>query len=77
MNGILRHTRELLPEEISWFDPQIIFPGYSDRYAFSKGIIGDRAHSFEELKQACRIDQLAREHGIRDGFSQAIRKITN
>jgi len=77
MNGILRHTAELTPEEISWFDPSIILPGYSDRFAYNKGIIGSADQSFEDLKQACRIDQRAREHGIREGFSKAIRKQAN
>jgi len=77
MNGILRHTVELTPEEISWFDPSIIMPGYSDRFAYNKRIIGSADQSFEELKRASRIDGRAREHGIRDGFSKAIRKQAN
>ena len=77
MNGILRHTVELTPEEISWFDPSIILPGYSDRFAYDKGIIGSADLSFEQLKRTYRIDQRAREHGIRDGFSKAIRNQAN
>lgn len=73
MNGILRHTVELTPKEISWFDPRIIMPGYSDRFAFQEGIIGSPGQSFELLRETSRIDQRAREHGIRDGFSNAIR----
>lgn len=74
MNGILRHAVELVPDEISWFDPQILMPGYSDRYAWEKGVIGSPDQSFEELKEACRIDKKAREFGIRPGFSDAIRR---
>ena len=77
MNGILRHTVELTPEEISWFDPRIIMPGYSDRFAFQEGIIGSADQSFELLRESCRIDLRAREHGIRDGFSNAIREEGN
>ncbi len=77
MNGILRHTVELIPEEISWFDSRIILPGYSDRFAFEKGIIGTAGQSLEELKQASRIDQRARDFGIHPGFSEAIRKHAN
>ena len=77
MNGILRHTVELTPEEISWMDPRILLPGYSDRFAWEKGIIGSSQQSFEELKVASRIDQKAREFGIRSGFSEAIRKVAN
>jgi hypothetical protein len=75
MNGILRHTSRMTPEEISWFDPNIVLPGYSDRFAYRLGIIGDADQSFDELKEACRIDGRARTHGIRDGFSKAIRNI--
>ncbi|QEG22462.1 lipoprotein N-acyltransferase Lnb domain-containing protein [Mariniblastus fucicola] len=77
MNGILRHTAKLTPVEISWFDPKIILPGYSDRFAYEKGIIGSREQSFDLLQQACRIDVRAREFGIADGFSEAIRKPAN
>lgn len=77
MNGILRHTADLASHEISWFDPRILMPGYSDRFAFQEGIIGSDNQTFEDLKQTCRIDQRAREHGIRDGFSKAIRKQAN
>lgn len=73
MNGLLRHTVELTPEEISWFDPKILLPGHSDQFAYDKGIIGSAEQSFEDLKQQCRIDPIAREHGIQPGFSTAIR----
>ena len=77
MNGILRHTKELTDDEISWFDPQIVFPGYSDRYAWKRGFIGSDGQSFEELKLASRIDQRARKHGLQEGFSTAIRTSAN
>jgi len=75
MNGILRHTDQLTNEEISWFDPQILMPGYSDHYAFENGLIGESDQSFEELKERRRIDQRAREFGIKDGFSLMIREL--
>ena len=77
MNGILRHTSQLTPEEISWFDSRIVMPGYSDRFAFERNIIGTAGQSFEDLKQASRIDQRARDHGIGSGFSEAIRNQAN
>ncbi len=77
MNGILRHTSELTPEEICWFDSRIVMPGYSDRIAFEEGIIGTAGQSFENLKKASRIDQRARDHGIGLGFSEAIRNQAN
>ena len=77
MNGILRHTSQLTPDEISWFDSRIILPGYSDRYAFEQGIIGTADESFEDLKRNCQIDQRARTFGIEPGFSKAIRNSAN
>ena len=77
MNGILRHTSQLTPDEISWFDSRIILPGYSDRYAFEQGIIGTADESFDDLKRNCQIDQRARTFGIEPGFSKAIRNSAN
>ena len=73
LNGILRHTVELTPEEVSWFDPQILLPGFSDRYAFNSGIIGQPGQTFEDLKEVSRIDERAEEVGIGDDFSKTIR----
>lgn len=73
MNGILRHTDKLTSEEINWFDPQILMPGYSDHYAFQNDLIGRPGQSFEALKKRCRIDERARDFGISEGFSQVIR----
>ncbi len=74
MNGILEHTYDLTPEPISWLNPKVILPGYSGQLAFEKGLIGDGAEQgFPAFQERCRIDQRAREHGIKEGFSQAIR----
>lgn len=75
MNGILRHTVELTPEEVSWFDPQILFPGLSDRYAYNAGMIGSPGQSFDDLKESSRIDQQARKVGGGENFSRAIRRL--
>lgn len=72
MNGILEHTYELTPEPISWMNPKVVLPGYSGALAFEKGLIGDGG-DFETFQEQCRVDQIAREHGIREGFSQALR----
>ncbi len=72
MQGILEHTYNLTPEPISWMNPKIMLPGYSDRFAFEHGLIGD-GKDFEALTQQCRIDEIARKHGATKGFSKAIR----
>jgi len=72
MNGILEHTYELTPEPISWMNPKVVLPGYSGQLAFEKGLSGD-GKDFSDFQERCRIDVIAREHGIGPGFSQAIR----
>jgi hypothetical protein len=74
LNNLVGHTSKLTVEPINWLDSRIVMPGYSDRYAWEKGIIGDRtAGSFSRLKADCRIDQKARESGISDDFSLVLR----
>jgi len=72
MQGILEHTYDLTPEPISWMNPKIMLPGYSDRFAFEHGLIGD-GEDFEAFSSQCRIDEIARRHGAGEGFSKAIR----
>lgn len=73
-NSIVRHTYKFTPEPINWLDPRIVMPGYSDRFAFEKKLIGDFAtESFESYKSRSRIDEIAREIGLSDSFSSDIR----
>lgn len=75
-NGIVRLTYELTPEPINWLDPRIVLPGYSARFGFDKGLIGDRKNgqTFEQLQQESRIDEIARKAGISESFSKDIRQ---
>ena len=73
MNGVLEHTYELTPEPISWMNPKVVLPGYSGKLAFEKGLIGDGG-DFEEFQQRCRIDKVAKEFGIKPGFSLEVRR---
>lgn len=74
-NGITRQTYELTPEPINWLDPRIVLPGYSDQFAFENGLIAsEEGQSFEQTKRAARIDIRARETGITEEFSAAIRR---
>lgn len=72
-NNIVRHTYRLTPEPINWLDPRIVLPGFSDRFAFEKKMIGNGNQTFDQLSKESRIDKKAKEHGINPGFSQAIR----
>ena len=73
-NNIVAHTHGLTEEPINAWDPRIVLPGYSARFAYANGLIGDPGESFEQLSDRCQIDQLAREHGLNSGFSEAIRQ---
>ena len=73
-NNIVGHTYGLTEEPINAWDPRIVLPGYSARFAFDDELIGDAGESFEHLLDRCRIDALARQHGLEAGFSQAIRQ---
>ena len=73
-NGITRQTYELTPEPINWLDLRIVMPGFSDSFAFENGLIGDaRTQDFEQIKGNARIDEQARQLGIREDFSTKIR----
>ena len=73
-NEIVTHTYELTPEPINWLDPRIVLPGFSGRFAHSQGLVGAKGQSFAELQAQCRIDEVAREVGLTDEFSMAIRE---
>jgi len=73
-NNIVHHAYKLTPEPVNWLDPRVAIPGYTDRFALSKQLIGEPGQSFDELSSQCRIDELARAEGITDDFSLAIRK---
>lgn len=74
-NGITRQTYELTPAPINWLDPRIVLPGYSDQFAFENGLIdSSEGRSFEQVKRDARIDIRAREAGITEDFSVAIRR---
>lgn len=68
------HTYELTPEPINWLNPQIVLPGFSDRVAFAYGLIGEQGEQFGDLRGKSRIDIIAREVGLNERFSIAIRE---
>ena len=73
-NGIVFHTYDLTPEPINWLDPRIVMPGYSDQFAFAKGLIGTPGQTFMDLQSQARIDQRAKRVGLDDEFSVRLRQ---
>ena len=73
-NNLVSHAYKLTPEPINWMDPLALIPGYTDRFALANGLIGEPGQSFDELSTQSRIDEIAREVGITENFSMAIRQ---
>lgn len=73
-NEIVTHTYELTPKPINWLDPRLVLPGFSGKFAFSQGLVGKPGQSFTQLQQQCRIDEVAREEGLTESFSEKIRQ---
>jgi hypothetical protein len=73
-NNLAAHTSWLADEPIDSSELQIVLPGYSDRFAYSRGLIGSDDASLKALQNRCRVDQVARRAGLSDGFSEAIRE---
>ena len=73
-NNLVSHAYKLTPEPINWMDPLALIPGYTDRFALANGLIGEPGQSFDELSIQSRIDEIAREVGITENFSMAIRQ---
>lgn len=48
--SIVRHVNELRDEPIRWWDPRVLFPGYSDDLAYELGLI-DFDGSLEEARR--------------------------
>ena len=72
-NNIVSHTYKLTPEPINPMDPRIAIPGYSARFAYAMGLIGNNQQPFSELQDQCRIDEIAKRAGITESFSTDIR----
>ncbi len=73
-NEIVTHTYELTPEPINWMDPRIVLPGFSGRFAHSQALVGEPGQTFSQLQQQAQIDAIARDVGLTNEFSDAIRE---
>jgi len=73
-NNIVLHAYRFTPHPISSLDPRIIAPGFADRLAYARGLIGQSDETFAALQQRCRIDTIARQVGISADFSEQLRR---
>ena len=70
--NVVNHINKLWPNRIA-YNVQLVLPGYSDRVAYALGLL-DTSKSFEETRQAARVNRLAYVHRDSAQFSSAIRE---
>lgn len=70
--NVVNHINKLWPNRIA-YNVQLILPGYSDRMAYTLGLL-DTSKSFEETRAAARVNRLAYEHRASPRFSAMIRE---
>ena len=71
--NIVAHAYSLTEEPLNPRDLRIVFPGNSAHLAWEKRLIGRPQESFEQLQERSRIDEIARQVGLTEAFSEAIR----
>ncbi len=69
--NIVAHVNHLRPGRVPW-DLGVLLPGYSDRMAYSLGLLVDYG-SFEETKRRSHIDQFVDRFADSRSFSQLAR----
>lgn len=72
-NNIIYQTNRIQADHIDPRTLQIVFPGYSDRYAFGRGLIGSKGLAFEQLQLESRIDEVAKSIPLDSNFSKRLR----
>jgi hypothetical protein len=70
-SNIVRHVNAIAPGRIR-FDARTILPGFSDEVAYELGLI-DSTLPLERVREAYRIDEVARTVPLDENFSRAIR----
>jgi len=71
--NIVSHVNAAVPGRVS-LDPRILFPGYSDTFAYELGMI-DTDLSFEAARERFRINERAEEYADSPDFSVRIREL--
>jgi len=72
--NIVRHLNEVSDPHVSWWNPRVLFPGYSDRLAHALGLIDSR-RSVEADRESFEIGELARAAIDAPHFSRRIRDV--
>ncbi len=73
-NNIIYQTNRIQADHIDPRTLQIVFPSYSDRYAFGRGLIGSEGLAFEQLQLESRIDEVAKSIPLDSNFSKRLRE---
>jgi len=71
--NIVRHLNEVSDRRVPWWNPGVLFPGYSDRLAQALGLI-DSPFSVETDRESFEIGEVVREAIDDPGFSRRIRE---
>lgn len=70
--NVVNHVNKLWPNRIA-YSVQLLLPGYSDRMAYELGLL-DTTKTFEETREAARVNRLAYLHRESSDFSTKIRE---
>lgn len=70
--NIVKHINEITHNKISFFDPRVYFPAYSDQLAYRLGLI-DTNLSFTETRAKFLINERALKYADSPNFSEKIR----
>ena len=71
--NIVRHLNEVSDRRVPWWNPRVLFPGYSDRLAQALGLI-DSPFSVETDRESFEVGEVVREAIDDPGFSRRIRE---
>jgi hypothetical protein len=71
--NIVRHLNEVSDRRVPWWNPRVLFPGYSDRLAHTLGLI-DSHRSVETERDSFEIGSVARSAIDDPDFSRRIRQ---
>ena len=71
--NIIGHLNEVADQGVPWWNPRVLFPGYSDRLAYNLDLI-DTELPFDEIRERFEISDRARQFGDDPEFSRRIRE---
>ena len=71
--NIVGHLNEASEESVPWWNPRVLFPGYSDRLAYDMGLV-ESERPFAEVRRECEISDRVRQSADAETFSRQIRE---